>query len=76
MVKNGTRYCDVCSEEIVKGEKYSVRTMPPESAALLVVTDDPELVPTWTQNLDGTVRLDICAIFYLSMGDTNERTAQ
>ena len=76
MLKHRMRYCHVCGEEIPKGDKYSVRTMQPEGAAMLLDTDDPELVPTWTQNPDGTVRLDICTTCYLSMGGPNEKAAQ
>ncbi len=35
-------------------------TLTPHTAAALLDTDDPELVPTWTQLPDGTVQLEIC----------------
>ena len=73
MVKNSIRFCDVCEEEIPKGKKYSVRSMSVAAAAIFFDVDDPDLVPTWTQNADGTVRLDICPTCCLSMGDSNQR---
>jgi len=69
MVKDESRYCDVCAAEIPKGEKYSVRTIPAAAAALLLETDDPDLVPTWTHTSEGQVRLDICITCYLTMGN-------
>jgi hypothetical protein len=76
VVKKRTRYCDVCAAEIPKGEKYSVRTMAAEGAALLLDVDDPELVPTWTQNSDGTVRLDICTVCCVSMSGSPDNKVQ
>ncbi|MBI4606331.1 MAG: hypothetical protein HY721_30570 [Planctomycetes bacterium] len=76
MVKEGERYCDVCASEIPRGEKYSVRTMPAAGAALLLDVDDPDLIPTWTQNPDGTVRLDICTTCYLYMGGSGDLETQ
>ena len=76
MVREGTRYCDVCAVEIPKGDKYSVRTMAASAAALLLETDDPDLVPTWTQTSDGNVRLDVCMTCYLAMGDSRELDPQ
>lgn len=76
MVKDGERYCDVCASGIPRGEKYSARTMSAEGAALLLDVDDPDLIPTWTQNADGTVRLDICMTCYLSMGGAGDLKIQ
>jgi hypothetical protein len=76
VLKDGKRYCDVCASDIQRGEKYSVRTMPAEGAAVLLDADDPDLVPTWTQNPDGTVRLDVCMTCYLSMRGTGDLKTQ
>ena len=68
VVKNSIRFCDVCEEEIPKGKKYSVRSMLVAAAAIFFDVDDPDLVPTWTQNADGTVRLDILTHLLLVNG--------
>jgi len=72
MLKRNTRICDVCGNEIPKGTTYRVATITPEVAALFLNENDIDLVPTWTQNPDGTVRLDICLDCHLSMGEALE----
>lgn len=68
MLKDGGRVCDVCGEEIPKGQKFRKSTMPAHAATLLPATDDPDLIPTWTVNDDGTVTMDICLMCTVSMG--------
>ncbi|MFQ6003634.1 MAG: hypothetical protein ACE5KJ_07805 [Candidatus Zixiibacteriota bacterium] len=68
MLKENTRICDLCGEEIPKGTVYHVENLSPEATAVFLEVGDVDLVPTWTQNPDGTVRLDICLDCYLSMG--------
>ena len=67
MKENGQRFCDVCNEEIPKGAKYQRSQMPAYAAELLRVRDDPDLIPTWTTNTDGTISMDICITCALSM---------
>jgi len=68
MLKDGERVCDVCGDKIPKGQKYRKSMMPAQAAALLSSTDDPDLIPTWTVNDDGTVTMDICLTCTVSMG--------
>lgn len=68
MLVDKVRICDVCGDDIACGAHYRVACTPPEAASLLLDMDDPGLIPTWEQNPDGTVRLDICQGCTLSMG--------
>ena len=68
MLRDSSRVCDVCGETMPPRSTYSIATLPPEKAAILLEVGDAELLPTWTQNLDGTVRLDVCLDCYMSMG--------
>lgn len=68
MLKGRIRICEVCGDEIPKGTKYRVSNMRPEGAAMLLELSDTDLIPTWTQNPDGKVRLDICLDCSISMG--------
>jgi len=68
MLRENVRICDVCGSKIPKGETYRSVTITAESAAIFFKTSDKNLVPTWTQNPNGTVRLDICLDCHLSMG--------
>jgi len=66
--KDRQRMCDVCGEDILQGEKYRTATMPAQAAEMLSATDDPDSIPTWTVNDNGTVTLDICLTCTVSMG--------
>jgi hypothetical protein len=68
MLENGQRFCDVCNEKIPKGSTYQRSSMPVRATDLLTAGHDPDLVPTWTTNPDGTISMDICVICVLSMG--------
>jgi hypothetical protein len=48
MLSRDGRRCDVCSEGIPKNVTYRVGMITPDAAAVLLDTDDPDLVPTWT----------------------------
>ena len=72
MLKDDIRICDVCGEDIPKCDIYRVATITPEVADVFLNLRDKDLVPTWTQNYDGTVSLDICLDCHLSMGDQIE----
>jgi hypothetical protein len=71
MIIGNTRKCDICGEEIPAGTTYRVNKMSPETAALMLDITDPDCMPTWTQEPDGTVRMDICLDCDLGM-DENE----
>ncbi len=73
MLKENIRICDVCDEEISKGETYRVEVIKPEVAAIFLNTSDKDLIPTWTQKPDGTVILDVCLDCHLSMGNPSNR---
>jgi len=65
------RFCDVCDEEIAKGERYQRTTMPQAAAFMLtsLFADDPDELPEWSDNADGTITMDVCATCVMSMGD-------
>ena len=69
MIKGGNRECDVCGSVIPKGTTYRYAKISPDKAALLLDTSDPDMTPTWTQESDGTVRIDICLECHISMGE-------
>ena len=69
MLRNGTRLCDVCGDEVPRGISYRRGMLTPHAAAELLDVDDPELVPTWTQLADGRVQLDICLGCFSLMDD-------
>jgi hypothetical protein len=71
MVKDGKRFCDICAEEIPKGDAYRRSHMPAGAAALFASIRDPDLIPTWTTNRDGTISLDACTTCALAMGNFN-----
>jgi hypothetical protein len=70
MVKDGKRFCDICAEEIPKGDAYRRSHLPANAAALLASIRDPDLTPTSTTNQDGTVSMDACTTCVLSMGNS------
>ena len=53
-----------------------MRTVPPDRAAfaldIFLSTDDPAMVPTWTKNPDGSIRLDLCLTCSMSMTTQDE----
>ena len=69
MIDGNTRKCDICGSVIPKGSTYRVSRISPDKAILLLDVPDPEMWPTWTQEADGTVRLDICLECHISMGE-------
>ena len=69
MLREDDRVCDVCGDGIARGIPYRVGTLTPHPAAELLDTDEPELVPTWTQLPDGTVQLEICLECFALMDD-------
>jgi hypothetical protein len=69
MIKGGNRECDVCGSVIPKGTTYRYAKISPDKAALLLDISDPDMTPTWTQEADGTVRIDICLECHISMGE-------
>lgn len=52
--------CSICGELIQQGELYYAGIISNEVAASLMDTDNPLLVPAWTELPDGTVELAIC----------------
>ncbi len=72
MLKENRRVCDVCGDDIPKGTKYRVARLRPEDASALLDVSDIGLIPSWTQEPDGIVRLDICLDCHMSMGRSFE----
>ena len=68
MIDGDTRKCDICDSIIQKGTTYRVSRITPDRAAFLLDIPDPEMMPTWTQEPDGKVRIDICLECHISMG--------
>ena len=60
MYLRGRRLCDVCGDEIPARVPYRIATLTPAAAAGLLDTTEPRLVPTWTQDADLTVRMELC----------------
>ena len=56
MVKNGVRFCDVCKEEIPKGERYRVNTILKDGVHL----GDSEKETGFDMDARGNIRLDVC----------------
>ena len=75
MLRENDRICDVCGENIPNGRMFRAANIPPGAAALFLDIEDPGLIPTWDQNPDGTVRLDICQECTLSMGNSGFLTS-
>jgi hypothetical protein len=71
MFNGDMRICDVCGEEIPKGETFKRSTMPAEKAAIFLDQNDPELIPSMTQKKSGDVEIDICQTCVLAMGKRN-----
>jgi hypothetical protein len=67
MINGGVRTCDVCGEVIPRGTKYVMHVLP-QYAAELLMDEDHEMVPTFTVDADGNVRLDICLNCKANMG--------
>lgn len=70
MHQNEQHFCDICGDALSSNQLTS-RTIRPELASLMLDTDDPDFVPTWTQLPDGSVQIDFCVTCRLSMGDGN-----
>lgn len=68
MIDAYIRKCDICGSVIPKGNTYRVSTITPDNAPLLLDISDPHMMPTWTQEPDGRVRIDICIQCHISMG--------
>ena len=60
MHARGTSLCDVCGDEIPARVPYRIALLTAAAAAGLLDTTEPRLVPTWTQDADLTVRMDLC----------------
>ncbi len=71
MHQNGKRHCDICGEIIPQGAIYQIRSLDPGASQTLMTAGDTEMVPTWTAQEDGSVRLDICTYCSLAMGRTS-----
>jgi len=65
-----SRFCDVCENEIPKNDHYRRVHLTRPATELLASPDDPNLIPTWTQNPDGTVNMDICLTCSVAMSST------
>lgn len=59
MLNGDTQYCDTCAEPIPRGSTYRSGCTTPEAVARWF-DDDPRLAPSFTQEPDGTVRIDVC----------------
>ena len=68
MIDRETRKCDICGSFIPKGTTYRVARIAPDKVALLLDIPDSEMMPVWTQEPDGRVRIDICLECHISMG--------
>ena len=60
MIKGDQRQCDICSELIPRGTVYHVGFTNPEELESWF-GDDPDFLPSITQEEDGLVRFDVCS---------------
>lgn len=59
MLSTHQRCCDICQEAIPRGRLYRVgRTTPDELESWCA--DNPDFVPAFTRENDGTLRFDVC----------------
>lgn len=72
MLKDNIRICDVCGEEITKGEKFNQQTVSADRAALFLAAvqaiHDYEMQQSWTKHPDGSITVDLCLQCYISIG--------
>jgi len=68
MLKDIMRVCDVCEEEIPRGQPYKKVSLPDEAIRMLLSANDPAVIPSMNQNPDGTITLDICLTCTANMG--------
>jgi len=68
MIQDDLRICDICGEEIPRGEVFKRSTMPAEKAAMFLDINDPDLIPSMAQKEGGEIEIDICQTCVLSMG--------
>jgi hypothetical protein len=68
MVSGSAGLCDICGEEIPKGDTYVTYQLPSEAAALIQSAhgSDSDVPPIVEQ--DGTVRWDVCLNCRMNMG--------
>jgi hypothetical protein len=59
MLSGDQRVCDICGEPIPRGSTYHVGYTTPDAVESWVA-DDPGFLPTFTQEVDDTVRIDVC----------------
>ena len=70
----GVRTCDVCGETISKGQKYAFTVIPKEKRYMLASLNEasPEVKPTFTQDAEGKIRLEIGLDCKMNMGTSSE----
>ena len=59
MLSGDQRLCDLCDEVIPRGTLYHVGFTTPEELESWF-DDDPDMLPSLTQDEDGLVRFDVC----------------
>ncbi len=59
MLRGDQRLCDICDEVIPRGTAHRCGYTTPDTVKSWFV-DAPELIPSFTEEPDGTVRLDVC----------------
>lgn len=59
MVKEDQRLCDTCGDVIPRGVAYRVGYTTPDAVESWF-EDEPEFLPTFTEEPDGIVRFDLC----------------
>ena len=61
VLKGKDRFCDVCGNAIVKGEKYAIVTVSKDNAELFhaLTESEPGMAPTISVDSRGNVRLDL-----------------
>jgi hypothetical protein len=79
MLTGSIRVCDLCCAAIPEGDKYRVMVIPEKEAqsfrAEMESEADPDLVPTTTVDAQGNIRMDICSVCLLYIGEQNTESA-
>jgi hypothetical protein len=72
MIKDNVRVCDACDFPIEQGERYRAVLVSEQQAwkfkSIIGNLCDPEMIPTFTEDSKGNVRLDICLDCYMHIG--------
>jgi hypothetical protein len=78
VLKGKNRFCDVCGNAIVKGQKYAIITVSKDNAELFHALNEgePDVAPTISVDSRGNLRLDLCLNCRLNTRFPGDQTVQ